>query len=92
MPHPDESSQPRLTAGCRWAQSSSPDRMLLFPEGALRLKGTGREILECCDGQRTVGQIVEELQARYHASEPSQIKQEVIAFLEQLQRKRIVNF
>jgi len=66
--------------------------MLLFPEGAIRLQGTGREILERCDGQRTLQQIMEELQARYSATDPSQIKEEVTNFLQQLQQKRIVDF
>ena len=27
--------------------------MVLYPEGAIKLQGTGREVLERCDGQRT---------------------------------------
>lgn len=66
--------------------------MLLFPEGAIRLQGTGREILERCDGQRTVGEIIADMQARYGAGDPKQIEDEVLRFLEQLQQKRIVDF
>jgi pyrroloquinoline quinone biosynthesis protein D len=66
--------------------------MLLFPEGAIRVQGTGREILERCDGQRTVQQIVEDLQNLYSAGDPTRIEAEVANFLEQLQRKRIVDF
>ena len=66
--------------------------MLLFPEGAIRLQGTGREILERCDGQRSVQQIVEELQTLYSAGDPAQIQAEVTGFLERLQQKRIVDF
>lgn len=91
MARPHGLAQPRLARGCRWAESSGEVRILLFPEGALRVRNTGREILERCDGQRTVAQIVEELQARYNGSEPSHIQEEVIAFLERLLEKRILD-
>lgn len=88
----ESSSQPRLAVGCRWAEADGAERMLLFPEGALRLQGTGRAILECCDGRRTVQQIVEEMQKTYNAADPVRIQQEVANFLEQLRQKRIVDF
>jgi len=66
--------------------------MILFPEGAIRVQGTGRKILERCDGQNTFREIVQELQAHYTASEPAQIRDDVATFLEQLQQKRIVDF
>ncbi len=89
---PESTSRPRLAAGCRWAEADGVERMLLFPEGALRLQGTGREILERCDGQRTVQQIVEELQALFSAGDPAHIQAEIGGFLERLQQKRIVDF
>jgi len=89
---PEATRRPRLAAGCRWAEANDAERMLLFPEGAIRLQGTGREILERCDGERTVQQIVEELQALYSAGEPEQIQAEVGSFLEKLQQKRIVDY
>jgi len=89
---PESTSRPRLAAGCRWAEANGAERMLLFPEGAIRLQGTGREILERCDGQRSVQQIVEELQTLYSAGDPAQIQAEVTSFLERLQQKRIVDF
>jgi pyrroloquinoline quinone biosynthesis protein D len=66
--------------------------MLLFPEGAIRLQGTGREILERCDGERTVEQIVQELQGLYSGGDPVTIEEEVGKFLHQLHQKRIVDF
>lgn len=66
--------------------------MLLFPEGVLRLRGTGREILERCDGQRTVEQIVADLQVIYSAGDPARIEEDVRSFLGQLQQKRVVDF
>jgi len=89
---PENAVRPRLAAGCRWGDSQGNERMLLYPEGAMRLQGTGREILERCDGQRTVEQMVEELQRLYSAGDHARIREEVGAFLERLQQKRIVDF
>jgi pyrroloquinoline quinone biosynthesis protein D len=65
--------------------------MLLFPEGAIRLQGSGREILERCDGQHTVQEIVEEMQRMFSAGNPDQIREEVGSFLQKLHEKRIVD-
>jgi len=92
MTQPQAMSCPRLAAGCRWAAANGAERMLLFPEGAIRLQGTGREILERCDGQRTVEQIVGELQKLYSAGDPARIQEEVGNFLQQLHQKRIIDF
>jgi pyrroloquinoline quinone biosynthesis protein D len=90
---PEPSNCPSLAAGCRWgAPSEGAERILLFPEGAIRLQGTGREIVERCDGQRTVEQIIEEMQKIYSAGDPAQIENEVVNFLRQLHQKRIINF
>lgn len=92
MAQPEITSCPRLAAGCRWAEADSAERMLLFPEGAIRVKGTGREILERCDGQRTVAQIVSELQQLYDAGDAVRVQQEVGNFLQQLHQKRIIDY
>jgi pyrroloquinoline quinone biosynthesis protein D len=84
-------SRPRLAAGCRWA-GEGENRMVLFPEGALRLQGTARAVLERCDGNRTFEQIVQELEGAYRASDSAKIRQDAIAFLERLQQKRLVDF
>jgi pyrroloquinoline quinone biosynthesis protein D len=84
-------SRPRLAAGCRWA-GEGENRMVVFPEGALRLQGTARAVLERCDGNRTFEQIVQELEVAYSASDSAKIRQDAIAFLERLQQKRLVDF
>jgi coenzyme PQQ biosynthesis protein PqqD len=58
----------------------------------MRLQGTGREILERCDGQRSIQKIIDELQAQYKTGDSGRIEQEVSKFLESLQQKRIVDF
>ena len=66
--------------------------MLVYPEGALRLQPTAAAILERCDGQRTLQQIVRELQNLYNASEPDKIRADVASFLNRLHEKRILDF
>jgi pyrroloquinoline quinone biosynthesis protein D len=91
MAPPLDSSQPRLAAGCRWGGTEA-DRMILFPEGAIKLQGTGRQVLERCDGQRTFGEIIAELQKEFGKTDPAKIRDDISTFLEQLQRRRIVDY
>jgi coenzyme PQQ biosynthesis protein PqqD len=88
---PIDSSRPRLAAGCRWSNNGK-EKIILFPEGAIRVPGTGSKILEHCDGQRTFREIVEELQKHYTASDPIKIRDDAAKFLETLQQKRIVDY
>ena len=87
----ENTSRPRLAAGCRWA-GEGENRMVVFPEGVLRLKDTARAVLERCDGHRTFEQIVQELEVTYNAADPAKIRQDAIAFLERLRQKRLVDF
>ena len=91
MPPPADSSQPRLAAGCRWGGTEEA-RVVLFPEGAIKLQGTGRQVLERCDGQRTFGEIIAELQEQFTEADPEKIRADISAFLEQLRKKRIVDY
>jgi len=91
MPPPSDFSQPRLAPGCRWG-GTEQDRVILYPEGAIKLQGTGRQVLERCDGQRTFGEIIRELQKEFDTAEPGKIRSDISIFLEQLQRKRIVDY
>ena len=91
MAPPTNASQPRLAAGCRWG-GTEEDRVILFPEGALKLQGTGRQILERCDGRRTFAEIIAELQKEFGKTDPEKIRGDISMFLEQLQKKRIVDY
>jgi pyrroloquinoline quinone biosynthesis protein D len=96
MPIPTDSSQPRLATGCRWGATTKTGaeetRMILFPEGAIKLQGTGRQVLERCDGQHTFADIITELQAQFGQTDPEKIRADIGLFLEQLQKKRIVDY
>ena len=91
MAPPSDASQPRLAVGCRWGGTDS-DRMILYPEGAIKLQNTGRAVLERCDGQRTFGEIIAELQKEFAKTDQEKIRADISAFLEQLQKKRIVDY
>lgn len=66
--------------------------MILYPEGAIKLQGTGRQVLERCDGQRTFAEIIAELQNEFGTTDPAKIRFDISTFLEQLQRRRIVDY
>jgi pyrroloquinoline quinone biosynthesis protein D len=91
MAPPEDTSQPRLAPGCRWG-GTEEDRVILFPEGAIKLQGTGRQVLERCDGKRTFGQLIAELQAEFVEANPTKIRADISQFLEQLRHKRIVDY
>ncbi len=85
-------SQPRLAAGCRLRESEEEPGTVLLPEGILRLKGTGAEILRQCDGRRTFAEIVAEMQTQYRSAGPKQIEQEIESFLHRLHERRVIDF
>jgi hypothetical protein len=49
-------------------------------------------VLERCDGKRTFGEIIAELQKQFDDADPDKIRADITMFLEQLQRKRIVDY
>ena len=91
VPRPSDSSQPRFASGCRWGNQGE-ERVVLFPEGMIRVQGTGQNILELCDGRRTVQEIVAALSAAYSGADPAKIREDVGKFLEALQQKRILDY
>lgn len=58
--------------------------VLLLPERAVFLNTTAAEILELCDGTRTVDQVVEELVHRYPSPE---VRGDVLEFLDEAAKK-----
>jgi pyrroloquinoline quinone biosynthesis protein D len=83
---------PHLKRGCRLSATSAPDSLLLIPEGALRLKGPSRRILELCDGQRSLAGIVSVLEKEFTSAEPGRVSHEVVSFLAALQQKGVIEF
>lgn len=89
---PDLNSKPRLAPGCRMSESSQQPRVLLMPERALRLSGPSLEIVERCDGRRTVGEIIDELQVLYSKAEPARVERDILDYLALLHEKRALDF
>ena len=80
----------RLAPGCRMNAAGGPEDLVLIPEGALRLKGPARAILELCDGERTSTEIVEELQRRYPGEDAARIEAEAMALLARLRDRGVL--
>jgi pyrroloquinoline quinone biosynthesis protein D len=53
--------------------------VLLFPEGMVKLNGSAGEIMKRCDGARSVGQIVADLESSFGAQG---LQGDVLAFLD----------
>jgi pyrroloquinoline quinone biosynthesis protein D len=82
----------RLAPGCRLNAAGGPEDLLLIPEGALRLKGPARAIVELCDGARTLSEIVAELQRHYPSAEPARIEKEAVALLARLRDRGVLEY
>jgi coenzyme PQQ biosynthesis protein PqqD len=88
---PELNSRPRLAPGCRLGENNQ-QRVLQMPERALRLIGPSLEIIERCDGQHTVQQIILDLQKIYSKAEPQQVEQDILGYLQLLQKERALDF
>src|SRR5437660_11450653 len=86
-----DASVPKFAAGCRWGGTTEAP-VVLFPEGAIRVEGTGRIILELCDGHFSLAEIVQKLEAQFMLAPKGKIRTEVQVFLEQLHAKRIIDY
>jgi pyrroloquinoline quinone biosynthesis protein D len=58
--------RPRLVTGARLQYDEvREEHVLLVPEGVVRLNPTAAEVLELCDGERSLEEIVDTLSGRY---------------------------
>ena len=87
----DLNSHPRLAAGVRLGQNNN-QQVLLMPERALRLNGPSLEIVQRCDGQHTVEQIITELQHHYSKAEPAKVETDILGYLQLLNDQRALDF
>jgi len=63
-------THPRLVTGARLRYDEvREEHLLLVPEGAVRLNPSAAQVLELCDGERTVDDIVDLLSARYDGAD-----------------------
>jgi len=89
---PDLNSRPRLALGCRLNDAKQQPRVLLMPEKALRLMGPSLEIVERCDGQHTVRQIITELQKIYDKADQQKVESDILGYLSLLNDQRALDF
>ena len=89
---PELNSRPRLAVGCRLNEKGQQSRVLHMPERALRLNGPSLEIVERCDGARTVRQIISELQKLYSKAEPQKVEDDILGYLGRLHDQRALDF
>ncbi|MBI3248994.1 MAG: pyrroloquinoline quinone biosynthesis peptide chaperone PqqD [Deltaproteobacteria bacterium] len=83
--------RPRLAskARLRW-DNVGKKHMLVFPEAAMLLNDSATAILELCDGERLVVQIVDELVGQFTGADRNVIANEVSALLSRLQTRGLL--
>jgi pyrroloquinoline quinone biosynthesis protein D len=64
-------------------------KLVVYPERGLALNETGAEILELCDGERRVADIIAALRAR-HIGASESLGDEVRAFLQELADRNLL--
>jgi pyrroloquinoline quinone biosynthesis protein D len=62
-------------------------RVLLYPEGAILLNDTAGEILDLCNGARTIDEIASTLGSKYNAD----VKDDVMQYLSKLAERELVH-
>jgi pyrroloquinoline quinone biosynthesis protein D len=73
-------ARPALALGVRVHWDRVRERsVLLYPEGALTLNQTAVEVLELCDGERSLDEIAATLGARYSGADVRADVEELLA-------------
>ena len=81
-------TRPRLVTGARLRYDDVRDEhILLVPEGVVRLNPTAAEVLELCDGQRSLDEIVVALSDRYDGAD---LNDDVRGLVEAMSQKGLV--
>jgi len=63
-------TRPRLATGARLQYDEvREEHLLLIPEGVVRLNASAAEVLELCDGERSLDEVVGALSARYEGAD-----------------------
>lgn len=78
-------TRPRLSASARLRD----DDMVVLPERAVQVGGSGREILEACDGLRTVEDVAK-LARQRHPDAPAHLEREVFDFILGMEQARVL--
>ena len=85
-----EAARPRLLPGVRLREDTARGGfVLLAPERVLQANATAVEILRLCDGERTLGEVIDALAQRF-AVDRARIAADAEALLRDLSAKRMV--
>ena len=80
MTAPDADTVPRLGSGFRLQWEDAQDcHVLLYPEGMVKLNRSAGEIMQRCDGERRIADIVADLEASFKTQG---LMKDVIGFVE----------
>jgi pyrroloquinoline quinone biosynthesis protein D len=72
-------TRPRLVTGARLHYDDvRSEHVLLIPEGVVRLNPTAAEVLDLCDGERSLDDIAGTLYARYEGADVSDDVRELV--------------
>jgi pyrroloquinoline quinone biosynthesis protein D len=81
-------TRPRLVTGARLRYDEvREEHLLLIPEGAVRLNPSAAEVLELCDGERSLDDIVGALSARYDGAD---VRDDVLELVDAMTQKGLV--
>ena len=81
-------TRPRLATGARLAYDDvREEHVLLIPEGAVRLNPTAAEVLELCDGERSLDDIAGALSARYKGAD---LRDDVLELVDAMTQRGLV--
>ena len=89
---PAKGLRPRLTRKARLKFDPIEKQfLLLYPERGMKLSDSAAEILQRCDGERTIERIALEL-AQASGAPLETLRQDVIAFVAELRSRGLVEF
>jgi pyrroloquinoline quinone biosynthesis protein D len=81
-------TRPRLVTGARLRYDDvREEHVLLIPEGAVRLNPTAAEVLELCDGERSLDDIIDVISARY---ERADVRDDVLELVDAMAQRGLV--
>lgn len=79
--------RPQLANGARLRTGDEP--MVVSPERAIRIGGSGASILEACDGSRCVDEVAVSVREAFPDA-PNGLESDVYAFIEEMERAHVL--
>ena len=81
-------TRPRLATGARLSYDDvREEHLLLIPEGAVRLNPTAAQVLELCDGERSLDDIAAALSERYDGAD---LRDDVVELVDAMAQKGLL--